>query len=171
MPQVTSQFLRVLFMGILASIFGRAFGAEPAAGHIGREDGFVDITLPIAEHIWAKDGSLTVIARGKIDGQIVGFAVDVGSRWKPQPIENMPVTIYWGKGDIRKIGLESDSFLSLLAHEYGLPTPKHMAGRVEITMASIGSDPSDLRVEPAKIKVFFEAGGEASYGEASSTST
>lgn len=30
----------------------------------------------------------------------------------------------------------------------------------------LDNDPGDLRTNPAKIKVFFEAGGEDSYGEA-----
>ncbi len=153
-------------MGVLASIFGRAFGSEPPSGRIDREDDFVDVILPIAEHGWAKDGSLTVIARGAVNGKAVSFAVDLGPEWKPQPIEDTPITVYWGKGHIRSVGPESDAFLSLLAHEYALPAPKHMATRAEITMAGMDSDPSELRTAPAKIKIFFEAGGEASYGEA-----
>ena len=153
-------------MGVLASIFGRAFGSEPPSGRIDREDNFVDITLPIAEHKWAKDGSLTVIARGNVNDKAVSFAVDLAPEWKPQTLEDTPITVYWGKGHIRSVGPESDVFLSLLAHEYTLPSPKHMAARVEITMAGMDSDPSNLRTTPAKIKIFFEAGGEASYGEA-----
>ncbi len=153
-------------MGVLASIFGRAFASEPPSGHIDREDDFVDVTLPIAEHRRAKDGSLTVIARGNVSGKAVSFAVDLGPEWKPQPIEDASITVYWGKGHIRSVGPESDAFLSLLAHEYSLPAPGHMAPRVEITMAGMNSDPSHLRTAPAKIKIFFESGGDASYGEA-----
>jgi len=165
-PHVTSLLLRVFLMGVLASIFGRAFGAEPPSGRIDREDDFVDVTLPIAEHRWAKDGSLTVIARGNVNSKTVSLAVDLGPEWKAQPIEDTPIIVYWGKGHIRSVGPESDAFLSLLAHEYALPAPEHMAARVEITMAGMDSDPSDLRATPAKIKIFFEAGGDASYGEA-----
>ena len=152
-------------MGILASIFGRAFGAAPLAGHIDREDGFVDVTLPIAEHKWAKDGSLTVIARGSINGQAVSLAVELGRDWKPKQIEGAPITVYWGNGHILSVGPESDAFLSLLAREYKLPAPGNMATRVPITMAGLATDPSQLRDVPAKIKIFFESGGEDHYGE------
>ena len=153
-------------MGVLASIFGRAFGSEPPAGRIDREDDFVDVTLPISEHRWARDGSLTVISRGSVNDKIVGFAVDLAPEWKPQPIEDTPINVYWGKGHIRSIGPESDAFLALLAKEYGLASQQHMVPRVEITMAGMDNDPSDLRTTPAKIKIFFEAGGEDRYGEA-----
>lgn len=153
-------------MGILSSSFGHAFGSEPTSGRIDREDDFVDVTLPIAEHKWAKDGSLSVIARGSIKDKIVSFAVDLDSDWNPQPIEDTPITVFWGKGHIRSVGPESDAFLALLAQEYGLSAKAHMAPRVEVTMAGMDSDPSDLRTTPARIKIFFEASGEDSYGEA-----
>jgi hypothetical protein len=153
-------------MGILTSIFGRAFGSEPLSGHIDREDDFVDITLPIAEQKWAKDGSLTVIARGSINGQTVSLGVEFGPDWKPQQVKDSPITVYWGNGHIRTIGRESDAFLSLLAHEYKLPAPKIMASRVPVTMAGMDNDPSRLRTAPAKIKIFFEYGGKDHYGEA-----
>ena len=137
-------------MGVLASIFGRAFGSEPPSGGIDREDDSVDITLPIAEHRWAKDGALTVIARGSINGKTASLAVDLAPEWNPQPIEDTPITVYWGKGHIRSVGPESDAFLSLLAKEYALPPPQHMVARVAITMAGMDSDPRDLRTTPGQ---------------------
>lgn len=153
-------------MGVLASIFGRAFGSEPPSGRVDRDEEFVDVILPIAEHKWSKDGSLTVIARGSVKGRVVSFAIDLAPEWKPQPIEDTPITLYWGKGHIRSVGAESDAFLALLANEYELPAKEHMATRTEITMAGMDNDPSELRTIPAKIKIFFETGGEDSYGEA-----
>ena len=153
-------------MGILASIFGSAFASEPAPGRIGREDGFVDVILPITDHKWSKDGSLSLVARGSINGKVVGFVVDLPPYWKAQLIPDTPISVYWGKGHIRSIGSESDAFLALLAREYALPDPGRMIARVEITMIGLDSNPTDLRTTPARIKIFFEAGGEDSYGEA-----
>jgi len=153
-------------MGILVTIFGHALGSEPTAGRVERENGFVDVTLPIAEHRWAKDGSLSLIARGRIKDATVSFALDLAPEWQPQPIEDTPIIVFWGKGQIRSVGTESDSFLALLAQEYSLSAKTHMAPRVEITMAGMATDPSDLRTTPAKIKIFFETGGEKNYGEA-----
>ena len=153
-------------MAFLTSIFGRAFGAAPLAGHLERDEDFVDISLPIASHRWAKDNTLVVVARGSIGGQTVSFSVDVGSDWKPQKIKDAPLTIYWGKGHIASVGTESDNFLSLLAGAYGITNSTKMTPRTAVTMVSFGTDPRDLRTTPAKIKIFFESGGEAKYGEA-----
>ena len=153
-------------MGILTSMFGRAFGVPPAVGRVDREDSFVDVTLPITEQRWAKDGALTVIARGKINQQTVSFAVDLSSTWKRQSSEGSPIIVYWGNGYIRSVGAESDAFLSLLAKEYNLASPGQMVPRAQITMAGLNNDPTDLRKNPAKIKIFFESGNDASYGEA-----
>ena len=38
-------------MGVLASIFGRAFGSEPPSGRVDRDEEFVDVILPIATHL------------------------------------------------------------------------------------------------------------------------
>ena len=159
--------VKVLLMGLLASIFGRAIASEPQPGRLVSEEGFVDIDLPISEHRVAKDGTLTVIARGKINDHVVAFAVDVGHNWKAQVVADAELTIHWGAGHIRSIGPESDAFLALLANAYGTTVPTaRMAPRTAITMAGLNSNPANLRSEPAKIKVFFEEGGEASYGEA-----
>ena len=153
-------------MGILAGVGGCAPAAELGAGRVDREDEFVDITLPIADHEWSEDGSLSVIARGMIEGEQVGIEVHLAPGWKPQPIEDTPITVYWGQGHIRSIGDASDAFLALLAREYSLPNPGQMASGTAITMAGMDSDPSNLRSAPARIKIFFESGGEEAYGEA-----
>lgn len=153
-------------MGVLTSISGRKFDSKPLSGRVERDGEFVDVILPIAERKWTKDGSLTVLARGIIKDNIVSFAVDLAPEWKPQRIEDTPISVYWGKGCIRSVGSESDAFLKLLADEYGLSAREHMASRIEITMAGMGSDPSKLRSTPSQIKIFFETSGDDSYGEA-----
>ena len=154
-------------MSILASIFGRAVASEPQAGQLAREDEFVNIDLPINDYRFSKDGTLTIMARGKIDGQVVAIAVDVGNEWKVQEVEDAELTIYWGNGYIRSTGKESDAFLDLLAREYGTDRVSlKMAPRTAITMAGLNSDPRTLRTAPATIKVFFEHNGQDNYGEA-----
>jgi len=154
-------------MSILASIFGRAVAAEPQAGKLLVEEGFVDINLPIGDYRFSKNGGLTVVARGKINNQIVAIAVDLGNEWHEQIVQDAGLTIYWGNGVIRSIGGESDAFLNLLAHEYGVAKNKsEMAPRTMITMAGLNSDPRKIQTEPATMKVFFEHNGEGNYGEA-----
>jgi hypothetical protein len=154
-------------MGILTSIFGRAAASEPPSGQLAKEDDFVDVTLPIADYRFAKDGSLRLVTRGKINGQIVGFALELEPTWKSQKDEQTPITVFWGKGHILSVGAESDAFLQLLSQEYGITNAKRkLASRVTITMLSFGVDPRTIKTTPVKMKVFFESSGEDNYGEA-----
>ena len=164
---MTNFALRIILMSILASLFGRAIAADPQAGQILTEERFVDIDLPISDYRFSKDGVLTVVARGKINNQVIAIAVDLESEWKEQIVEDAALTIYWGNGAIRSIGDESDAFLNLLIHEYGLAGNKSkMAPRTMITMAGLNSDPRNIKTDPVTIKVFFEHNGEGNYGEA-----
>lgn len=159
--------VKVFLMSILASIFGRAVAAEPQAGQLVKDEGFVDIDLPVSDFRFSNNGTLTVVARGSIDGHVVAIAVDVGNEWKEQVVEDAELTIYWGNGHIRSIGQESDAFLDLLIREYGIAGPLiKMAPRTAITMAGLNSDPRNLKTDRATIKVFFEHNGEDNYGEA-----
>lgn len=132
-----------------------------------RDDEFVNIDLPVGDHRYSANGTLTVVARGRIDGQTIAIAVDIGSGWKEQVVEDAELTIYWGSGCIRSTGQESDAFLTLLAKEYGMvaPSPK-MAARTKLTMAGLNNDPRDIMANPTTMKVFFEHNGEENYGEA-----
>lgn len=157
----------VILLGIIASIFGRSFASEPPAGTLAREEGFVDIVLPIASQRVSSDNSLTVVGRGKIEGKAVALAVDLGGEWKVQEVEDTELTIYWGMGTVRSVGSESDSLLGLLAQEYGSP-PSHrtMSARTRVTVAALNSDPRAPHAGKLTMKVFFEHGAEANYGEA-----
>jgi len=158
---------KVFLKSILASIFGRAVASEPLAGQLVKEDGFIDIDLPVSDYRFSKDGALTVVARGKIDGQTIAIAVDIGSEWKEQVVEDAELTIYWGNGHIRSTGQESDALLGLLSKEYGIAgVAKAMAPRTALTMAGLNSDPRDIKTNRVTIKVFFEHSGEDNYGEA-----
>jgi hypothetical protein len=164
---VANLVAKVFLMSILASIFGPAAATEPQTGRLIREEGFVDIDLPVTDFRFSKDGTLTVIARGKINGEVVAIAVDVGNEWREQVVKDASLTIYWGKGHIRSTGQESDAFLDLLAREYGIARPSiKMAPRTAITMAGLNSDPRNLKSEAATIKVFFEHNSQDNYGEA-----
>ncbi len=153
-------------MGFFTGIFGNAFASEALPGRVDREDAFVDITLPIASHTWKKDGTLTLTARGIINGETVGFSVELEPQWKEQKEKDLPIIIYWGNGHIRSVGEESDRFLSLLCHEYAIPYASGMNPRTDISMVSFGIDPHELNNTPAKIKIFFESGDSEDYGEA-----
>lgn len=165
-PHLFSLPRRAVVAGVLATFLGCAPNAVTRDGQVERSEGYVDISLPITEHRWSKDGSLTLTARGVVEAVLVGFAVDLAPEWRPQPLDGVPITLYRGKGQIRSLGPGSDAFLALLFREYALPSRTKMLPQVDIAMVSVGTDPAELRVTPAKIKIFFQNFGEAGYGEA-----
>jgi hypothetical protein len=158
---------KVLVAGLLAVMPGCAAVPEPQAGRVTMEDGFVDVDLPISDYHVAGDGTSSVIAKGRIDGQTVSFAVDFGGDWKMQRMEDADLAFYRGNGRIRSLGQESDAFLALLVRKYGIsrPPPK-MAPGTAMTMFGLNNDPRALHTTPARIKIFFEDNGEDNYAEA-----
>lgn len=153
-------------MGVLANILGRMFASEPPAGRIERNEDFVDVHLAILGQRWNRHGVLVLVARASIEGSTVGFALELQPDWRPKLIDDTAITVYWGRGCIRRTGADSDRFLDLLAREFGLPGRGPMAPRVDVTMAGLGNDPREIRRVPVNIKIFFETGGPESYGEA-----
>ncbi len=153
-------------MGFLSSLFGSA--PNPKNLQILREEGFVDIDLPMDSAKIGKDGTLTIIARGRTGDEIAGFAVDIAPDWESQKVseEDDDITFYWSKGCIRSIGSESDEFLALLAHEYQLPHSGKMALRTPISLVLLGSSPGSIQTAPAHMKAFFEQESEENYAEA-----
>ena len=153
-------------MTTFLSIFGRSFAAKPDSGSVIREEGFADFTLPISDFRMHRNGAQLVTARAVITNQVVGFSVELGPEWKTKEIEDIPMTLYWGAGYIRSVGIESDALLATLAREYGAESSTRMAQRTPVTLVSFGKDPRDLREVAVEIKIFFEQSGEKNYGEA-----
>jgi len=140
---------------------------EPAAGMLEREDGLVDVTLPIESYGWQEDGSLTVVARGRVHGAMLGFAIDLDPTWSPQLVEGTDTTVYWGGGTLHSLGTDSDAFVALLAREYDLAHDSPMAATVPVTLAGMDCDPARLDSEPGRIKLFFESNADPdAYAEA-----
>lgn len=152
-------------MSALSSVFGFDPESKPPQGRLDREEEFVDISLPVAAHRRMSDGAVQVVARGTIQGTTIGIAIELAAEWVSKPIEDAPITLYWGHGRLVSIGSESDAFLALLAREYGMPAPRRMAGRIEVTMVGMNDDPSNLLDSAAKVKAFFDKGPEGHYGE------
>lgn len=152
-------------MGILFSLFTTAFGAGIEKGIISTEEGFVDIDLPIADFKKTTSG-LSVIARGEIRGTVVAFAVDINPSWKRKLADDKKVAFYWGSGQFRSLGQESDNFVQLLAKMYKHPDVRaSMTRRIEVEAVGLANDPSDVLTTPTKMKLFFNSNSEKDYAE------
>ena len=152
-------------MGFLDKLFR---GKSPA-GRISEEEGFLDIDLPIASVEPLASGEVRFIAKGEVQGQVIGFSVLLHSQWAHQLLEDSNVTLYWGTGAYERTGPESDRFVQLLAERYQIALP-HSAMRPTIPVRIVGlaSDPSDAQQSGAKMKFFLndsENDGEESYAE------
>ena len=129
------------------------------------EEGFVDIALPIVESI-AGDGGLSLVVKGEFDGRRIGFAFDLFPEWKAQPTDDASATFYWGKARFRSLGSESDAFIAMLAHAYGLETKTTpMASQISVNAVGLGMDPRTVLKSPVRMKCFFDSGPEDRYAE------
>src|SRR5262249_28648539 len=103
-----------LLISVNSMIYGCAPESEPPAVTLGEDDGFVDIDLAITDVQTSRDGTLRVVARGKLDGTLIGLIVDVLPDWKAQRLDGSNVFVYWGKVRYRSLGTESDAFIAAL---------------------------------------------------------
>ncbi len=154
-------------MSIISSIFGRLVASDAPEGVLLREDGLVDIDLPVSSRRFASNGALTVVGRGRIEGETVALAIELEPEWNVQTVEDVALTLYWGHGAVRSVGPESDALLKLLAREYGVGHDvSTMALRTPVTVTGLNSDPRLAKSQKLTLKVFFEHGAAQNYGEA-----
>jgi hypothetical protein len=155
-------------MSIFSMIFGSVCGGgKPPESTVHEEEGFVDIALTITETKTSTDGTISVVARGKLNGATVGFIVDVLPEWSTSPIEGTDSHFYWGKIRYRSTGAESNEFVAALARLYGSSErPGPMASTIEASAVGLDSDPRSLNTTPVRMKAFFfEDGPEDRYAE------
>ena len=153
-------------MGPVHEIFASIFDTAPAAGRLVTDDGFVDIDLPIADYHFDHDGTMLLLARGKINGQTVALAVEYAPQWKCQEINDGSNHFYWGQGQIHTVGSESDAFLAFIANQYGIAhASAKMAPSIPIEIVGIDTDPTNIRTTPIRSKAFFQSEHEEHYAE------
>jgi hypothetical protein len=123
----------------------------------GSEEGFADLTLRLDRLYSDEEGATHLQASGMHRGQLVGFAVMLGSQWVQQPLENSLESIYWGEVTIESVGDASDSFLGALDEIYSTRlSPARMRGETRFLAAGLGENPHELLKTKTHIKLFFE---------------
>jgi len=149
----------------MANFFRRFFAKRQTTVQIERDGGFVDFTLPITHFDKTDAGTLVVTAQASTDEGTIGFSVVIEAEWK-QKEASPGLTLFWGKASVLSTGADSNRFLAFLAKEYRLDAKPVMNGATPVTIVGLGSDPREVSTTPAKMKIFFEAGGDENYGEA-----
>lgn len=131
------------------------------------EEGFVDLVFRVQDHKTLADHSQRIWAAGLHKGQEVGFEVVLGPTWKTGKLgKDVPIETSRGTVSFRRVGPESDAFLTVLDDLYGAKLgPKAMAADALFTGISLAGNPGDLARGPVKIKLFYEKSGEDRYAE------
>ncbi|TLM99795.1 hypothetical protein FDZ73_21065 [bacterium] len=161
-----SRIARYFIVGFLSALFGAAKGADLLSGHLSTAEGFVDIDLPIVQTESKSPNVVSVVARGKIHGSVVGLAVDISPTWTEKPIENARASVYWGKVRLRSIGSESDAFSKLLAGLYHMPcATAKMPQRMEAEAVGLSNDPRLVKSTPTRMKLFLNSNSQNNYAE------
>jgi hypothetical protein len=93
-------------VGLLSSIFGRAFAAFRSVKVV-KEEGFVDLDLPLTQFA-RRRARYRVAGRGTLDGKTIGLLIDVDEDWSEKPTEDGRITFYWGNVTLRSVGPDSD---------------------------------------------------------------
>jgi hypothetical protein len=137
---------------------GAAIAATAAPGRVDSDGGFVDVDLPIVRYHINGSNSLELVASGLIEGHEVGFEMQFDSQQE---------STFGGAGFIRSIGPDSDAFVAMLAHQYGMQEKAlKMAPQVPMTVFVLTDDSGETNNQPIKLKIFFNVDGESDYGEA-----
>lgn len=140
------------------SIFGGAKDYPEAM--LGKEDGFVDLSLSIAKYEKQKNGVARFLVRNTLDGKKVGFVVELQPTWKVQKVENADAYFYWGNAVIASTGKDSDTFLKILSKLYGLSLQNvSFSNRVNAQVVGLANDPARIENEPIKMKFFLNPDG------------
>ena len=143
------------------------FGDTYPDAHLERSDGFIDIDFKIANFAKQPDGTMHFHARGRLQGQNVGFAIELLPKWKKSPIDKTEQFLYWGNGRFIRTGEETDNFITVVSALYEFPpTASHSQNIVEAEVVGLANDPTLARSEPTRMKFFFNpSGDEDAYAE------
>jgi len=137
-----------------------SFGGEAAdklpVGHVVARNGFVDVFLPISEVTQDRDGSITIVARGEINGAIVGLIVDILPGSSRQDLEALGLKFCLVEAKYRSLGEESDQFVALLTQYFGSKKkPAPMLSCIAATAIGLLGDPASVLTMAVKMKFVF----------------
>lgn len=148
------------------NILARLFGARPLPGRASRQDGFLDVDLPLVSV--ADSGAGTQVqACGQIEGAVLSLAVQLASKWEPHQLEGSEAFVYWGTGSLTSQGKGSDELVALLARNYGHDSlaARRMLPSVPFQVVCLEGDPRPQPTSNVRMKLFFFPDVASRYAE------
>ena len=157
-------------LGVAGLLFLAAAAHAQTLSEIWRpsDEGFADLVLTIQSVEQAPEGYTTVTARGLSRRNVVGLKVSFKNAMKPGFVgSEVDRTAFAEEGIVySSIGPQSDALLDSMAELYRVDAPGSFAAKIGVVAIALKGNPSNLRHEPVKFKVFFNPqGGEARYAE------
>lgn len=146
-------------MVMIWSIFSFAKGYPEVI--VGEEDGFVDLAFTIHSVNKLDSGSLEITAQGNLQGEKVGFSIELLPTWNPQTVEGIDEAFYWGEAFFKSTGSESAAFIKSLARLYGATLSDFsVPDKVYAQVVGLACNPEHILNAPCKMKFFFNPDGE-----------
>jgi len=159
--------LKKPIIAVVLGAFAIVSDAAAPAVKVAKEEGFIDLELPVQKVEQRKDGTRSVVVQGSLDGQAIGFAVEFRPNWKAKRLDGSGQSVYWGSGRFVSTGGDTDRFVAALARLYGLRAADRQAkSSVEAEVVGLADDPALMPTAPTRMKFFFQGdGSEAHYSE------
>lgn len=124
------------------------------------EKGFADLTFRITDAKQRRDGSWRVVGKARHRDRVVSLAVVLEGDWHESKTRS------FGRVNYESLGPESDALVSAMSEIYAAEIkPVAMTREVPFVGATLEGNPSELRSQPVKMKLFFESEKEDRYAE------
>jgi hypothetical protein len=133
------------------------------------EEGWADLDFKLTRVVPLAGGRRYLEGHGLHEGKRLGFAVTLGGQWSEKPMEEAGGIFYWGQATLLSIGPESDRMVAALDKLYATNAgASEMGHEIEVVVVGLLTDPRQLDLQPARMKLFFNADheGKPDYAEA-----
>ncbi len=152
---------------LIAMSFFSCFNRMPTA-KIKNNEGLCDIDLVITDITKLDDGAIRIVAHNLLKNKEVYISLLIRNVWDEKPVENAPISFYWGTGKIERSNAAYQTFVNELAELYSLQKPVAIGtDDIGIGLVGLANDPRKMDKEDVSMKAFFntDTGNEDLYAE------
>lgn len=131
------------------------------------EEGFIDYNIPIKSFEVLPNGSNRIKAIGTLDEVMIGLVLELYPQWKSQKISDTGAdSFYWGNGRLISLSAPTDSFIEIMANDYGIDVSNpHAIDQIEVSIVGLADDPRQIQSKPVRMKLFLNSDDEDRYSE------